>query len=202
MFGGKRGFLGHVCARTMFAVGAYNKVTRIEWSSVKRLVFVCRGNICRSPYASSRAKSLGLPVISFGLDAVEGMPADPVAAKNALMRGIDLSAHRSTRLQLPHLKCGDWVIVFEPRQLAELQRNFGNKCPATLLGIWARPIRPHIQDPYGRSDKYFQQCFSMIDRNIGELFDRLMRSRAPAVDDVSAFASREMNHNPREPKVD
>ncbi|MGA8161147.1 MAG: hypothetical protein WCB76_10090, partial [Acidobacteriaceae bacterium] len=72
-------------------------------------------------------------------------------------------------------------IVFEPAQLAEVRRRVGDRTPATLLGIWSRPIRPHIQDPYGRSDRYFQQCFSVIDANIAKLVERMARDGAPAV---------------------
>lgn len=185
LYGGKRGLLEHLRARMLYTLGAYGNVRDIEWSLVSRLVFVCRGNICRSPYASSRAQSLGLAAISFGLDAAEGAPANPVAAKNALTRGIGLSAHRSARMESNRLADGDWVIVFEPAQLAEVRRRLGNRTPATLLGIWSRPHRPHIQDPYGRSDRYFQQCFSVIDESIAQLFDSMVRGGAPAVRDAS-----------------
>ena len=190
LYGGKRGILEHIRARMLYTLGAYGNVRDIEWSSVRRLVFVCRGNICRSPYASSRAQSLGLAAISFGLDATEGAPANPAAAKNALTRGIDLSAHRSARMGSTRLIDGDWVIVFEPQQLAEVRRSVGNRSPATLLGVWSRPNRPHIQDPYGRSDRYFQQCFSVIDENIAELFGCMVRHRAPAAREASARIAR------------
>lgn len=190
LYGGKRGLLEHVRARALYALGAYGNLCDTEWPLVRRLVFVCRGNICRSPYASSRAQSLGLPAISFGLDAAEGTPANPAAAKNALMRDIDLSAHRSARIEPARLADGDWVIVFEPVQLAEVRHSIGNRLPVTLLGVWSRPVRPHIQDPYGRSDRYFQQCFSVIDESIRELLRRMVRHRAPAAREASARIAR------------
>ena len=190
LYGGKRGLLEHSRARLLYALGAYGNVRDVEWSLVRRLVFVCRGNICRSPYASSRAQSLGLPAVSFGLDAAEGAPANPAAAKYALTRGIDLSAHRSARMEPARLADGDWVIVFEPAQLAEVRRSIGHGLPATLLGVWSRPSRPHIQDPYGRSERYFQRCFSVIDENIAELFGRMVRGGAPATKNASARVAR------------
>lgn len=169
LYGGKRGILEHIRARALYALGAYGNVRDIEWPSVRRLVFVCRGNICRSPYASFRARSLGVSAASFGLDAAEGVPADPAASKNALSRGIDLSPHRSARIESSRLAEGDLVIMFEPGQLAEVRRRIGDGVPVSLVGVWSRPIRPHIQDPYGRSDRYFQQCFTVLDRCIFEL---------------------------------
>ena len=190
LYGGKRGFLEHVRARALYTLGAYGNLSDIEWPRVRRLVFVCRGNICRSPYASSRARALGLPAVSFGLDAAVGAPANPAAAENALRRGIDLSEHRSARMEPARLTDGDWLIVFEPAQLAEVRRSVGHRVPATLLGVWARPSRPHIQDPYGRSDRYFQRCFSVIDESIAELFGRMSRGGAPAARDASARLAR------------
>jgi protein-tyrosine phosphatase len=190
LYGGNRGILQHLRARAMYALGAYGTVRGIEWPSVRRLVFVCLGNICRSPYASVRAQSRGVSATSFGLDAAEGAPADPAASRNALLRGIDLSEHRSQRLASTRLTAGDLIIVFEPAQLAEVRRRFGVRTPAKLLGIWSRPSRPHIQDPYGLSDRYFQRCFSVIDDNVAKLAEYMARSGAPA-------ASREPTDIPR-----
>jgi len=181
LYGGKRGFLEHLRAWTLYALGAYRNVGAIEWSAVRRLVFVCKGNICRSPYACARARSMGVTAISWGLDASGGASADPSALKNALARGIDLSRHRSTRLESTRLVDGDLVILFEPVHRIEVRRRIGDGIPASLLGIWSRPLRPHIQDPYGQTDRYFQQCFAVIDANLAKLIEHMARSGAPAI---------------------
>lgn len=171
--GGKRGYLERVRTRALYALGAYRSARHIEWSSVTRLVFVCKGNICRSPYASARARLLGVPSASFGLAAAEGAPADPAASRTARSRGVDLSAHRSARRESCGTTDGDLLVVFEPSQLAEIRSDGFNRAPrVTLLGIWAQPVRPHIQDPYGRSDRYFEHCFSIIDANVAGLVGR------------------------------
>jgi protein-tyrosine phosphatase len=181
LYGGRSAFLQHVRTRTLYALGAYRSVRDIGWAAVERLAFVCKGNICRSPYACARARSLGVHAVSFGLDAADGSPADPAARQNALLRGMDLSGHRSTRLESARLTERDLVIVFEPKQITEVRRRVGDSTPANLLGLCSRPVRPHIQDPYGMSDRYFQQCFSVIDANIAALVGDMARSRAPAV---------------------
>lgn len=181
LYGGRRGLLGHVRARTLYALGAYRYVREIGWAAVGRVAFVCKGNICRSPYACARARSLGVEAVSFGLDAADGVPADATASKNALLRGMDLSAHRSARMDPSRLTDGDLVIVFEPQQITEIRRRIGDRARAALLGIWSRPIRPHIQDPYGMSDRYFQQCFSMIDANLAALVEHMARAGAAAI---------------------
>ena len=179
LFGGGRGLLEHVRARTLYGLGVYRKSRDIDWSAVRRLVFVCKGNVCRSPYACMKARALGAPAVSFGLEATPGRPADPTALKNALSRGIDLAAHRSMRMEPASIAGGDLVIVFEPSQLSEtIRMSIGQTPFVSLLGIWTSPERPHIQDPYGRRDRYFQQCFAVIDENVKEIVRRLPRSCA------------------------
>jgi protein-tyrosine phosphatase len=174
LYGGRRGYLEHVRARALYALGAYRSAREIDWAAVTRLVFVCKGNICRSPYASARARLLGVPSVSFGLDAADGAPADPAAWRTARSRAVDLSAHRSERGESCRISDDDLLVVFEPSQLGEIRRRHSDRMPrVTLLGIWAQPIRPHIHDPYGRSDRYFQRCFSIIDANIEELVRRM-----------------------------
>lgn len=175
LYGGKRGLLEHVRFRTLYAIGMYRDVSDVAWTSVRRFVFVCRGNICRSPYASGRARALGMPSVSFGLDAEDGALADPVASRNAARRNMDLSAHRSQRLDPSRISVGDLLIAFEPSQLNEIRRRCANQpSKVTLLGIWTPPVRPHVQDPFGRSDRYFEECFSVIDRNVCELVRRIV----------------------------
>jgi protein-tyrosine phosphatase len=181
MYGGKRGVLAHLRALTLYALGAYGGVDDVDWSSVRRLVFVCLGNICRSPYAEAKARLLGIASASLGLNAENGNSADPDAVNNASIRGVDLSAHRAARMDPDRLLDGDLVIVFESWQISEVRRRAGARVRVKLLGIWSTPKRPHIHDPYGHSDCYFQQCFSLIDTGLAELAAKMQRGAAPAV---------------------
>lgn len=173
-YGGYRGYLSHIKARALHALGAHRELATIDWTRVGRLVFVCRGNICRSPYAAARGRALGVPAISLGLEASEGAQANPSAARNALVRGLDLSHHRSAALEGSRIQGHDLLVVFEPWQLqAARQRCPHRELALTLLGIWSPPMRPHVHDPYGRGDRYFQECFELIDRNVAELARRV-----------------------------
>jgi len=163
-YGGRRAFAEHLLSRCKAAVGAYASSTEIDWRTARRLVFVCKGNICRSPYAAARARELGLQAISFGLEADDGTTADPLAVRNALARNLDLSSHRSARLVASGLRQGDVVLLFEPRHLTICRGVCGNVPEGiSLLGLWTQPMRPYISDPFGKSDRYFQECFSIID---------------------------------------
>lgn len=182
LYGGYWGYLSHLRALAAHALGAFRAFRDIEWSKVDRLVFVCKGNICRSPYASAKARSLGVPSVSFGLEASDGAPADSAAARNARARGVDLTDHRSTRVDPSCIGRSDLLVAFEPEQLRAWQRRCADRAlGVTLVGIWKRPIRPHVQDPYGRSDRYFQNCFSIIDTQVCELARRFFEWHQPAI---------------------
>lgn len=190
LYGGRRAYAAHLSARALYALGKFRSAENIAWDAIARLVFVCHGNICRSPYASARARALGVKAISFGLDASDGMHADESASQNALVRRLDLSIHCSARLRAPVLAQGDLIVVFEPGQLSRMrEKSIAGLAGITLLGIWTQPTRPYIHDPYGRSDRYFQSCFSAIDRNVQELVTRITAHQAPASD--SSFPHRE-----------
>ena len=177
-YGGKRGYLEHVQSRLLYSLGAYQRALRIEWAAVHRLVFVCKGNICRSPYAAERSRSLGVNAISYGLEAKEGSAADPAAIRNAGRRNIDLTQHRSSVYDSRALLETDLVIVFEPQQLADARRRIGSRAVSvTLLGIWSKPICPYIHDPYGLNDDFFQRCYAAIDTYLLEVI-RLLREAA------------------------
>lgn len=178
LYGGKFGYLEHLRTRSLYALGVYRGACEVEWTIVSRLVFVCKGNICRSPYASARARMLGVPSISFGLSAADGVPADRVAVRNAQLRGVDLSPHLSANMESCGVTDADLIVAFEPRQIIDVSRHCGTAKPQiTLLGVWGRRIRPHIQDPYGRNDRYFRECFSIIDNAVVELVSRMTEER-------------------------
>ena len=67
---------------------------------MKKILFVCTANICRSPMAQGLLEH-ALPqaqVRSAGLGALVGMPADAAAVRLMQERGIDISAHRATQI--------------------------------------------------------------------------------------------------------
>ena len=168
--GGAKGWLEHLQARTADALGLYRDQQRIDWPHIQRLVFVCKGNICRSPYGEARARSLGWRTLSMGLDARSGSVADPDAVAAAARRSIDLQPHRSLRFDPAHLAEGDLLLGFEAWHVAGIRKQVsGPSVAVALVGLWSTPRRPHITDPHGRSARYFDLCFDNIDTSLQAL---------------------------------
>ncbi len=178
-YGRRAGWLRHQAARTLDRLGAFARLRAVAWDEVERLVFVCQGNVCRSAYAEARARRLGLRAASFGLAARDGDSANGVAAARAAMRGVELAAHRATSAPAARLAPGDLLVAMEPAHLRALALVVPDR-PATLLGLWATPPRPHLEDPYGLSPAYFDTGVDGVDSALEEIARRASRARAPA----------------------
>ena len=173
-YGSRRGFALTYWHRFLYLLGRYREYRDIDWRSVERLVFVCKGNICRSAYAEAVARSLGLASISCGIDTVDGGPANEEAIRTAALKGIDLRAHQTTPLQSLNFEKGDLLIAMEPWQVEHLQQALGAGLCYTLLGLWGgRAVRPHIQDPFGASSVYFDNCFNYIEKSVYEVAKKI-----------------------------
>lgn len=165
-YGRKSGWLRHQLASLLDRVGAHAAMRQVDWAAVSRLVFVCQGNICRSAYAEARARQSGLVAASFGLGARDGDHANPIAQEVASKRGVDLGSHRAISREHFVPRPGDLLLPMERSHLSGLA---GLGAPVTLLGLWASPPRPHLEDPYGLSRDYFDTCFGVIDDALGRI---------------------------------
>jgi protein-tyrosine-phosphatase len=115
-----------------------------------KILFVCAGNICRSPFAEALARRLaterGLDVEfeSAGEIALDGdrCPRDAVAA--ARRHGIDLSTHRARRLRAEQKAAADEIVpLFD------------------------------VPDPIGRGPDAYRDAYEVLHERIDELLDRV-----------------------------
>lgn len=172
--GGKRALLRFGAFGVAAMLGAGRGYRRIDWPKVGRLVFVCNGNICRSPFAEAVARRRGFAATSAGIAATNGSPAAAQAIASATRFNIDLSSHQATHIGEFEFVSDDLVIGFEPVHLERLGAVLGDP-PSTqisLLAAWLRPPNLYIHDPYGASVDYFQRCFRRIERAVDALLDR------------------------------
>jgi protein-tyrosine phosphatase len=168
--GGRAAALRFAFHRLVSGIGGYRRYRDLDWGAVRRLVFVCSGNICRSPYAAERARARGFAVASFGIDAAGGKPANDMASVVARARGVDLSAHVSSRMQDFVPLDGDLLIAMEPRHLRAIRHMArpGN-VQVTLAGLWSDLRAPFLPDPYATNSRCFDFVFRLIDESLAQM---------------------------------
>lgn len=153
----------------------------IDGLRIGRVLVICHGNICRSPFAAhllARAQP-GLEVRSAGLAAAEGDPAEESARRIARRFGIDLGDHASHRVDGGDVDWADLVLGMEGHHAATLGRCWPLGAGKTLLLGDFLPAAPHrIDDPFGRDDSAFRATFETIELAVERLAARLAGARA------------------------
>lgn len=145
-------------------------IAACDLAKVRRLVFVCQGNVCRSAFAEAVARREGLATISFGLSTDGGQPANAAAREAAAKLGHNLDSHRTLTVEDYVFQEGDLLLAMETRQLRRIATNPRlAHLPRSLLGLWAEPPVPHIHDPFGLKDDYFLTCFRRIESAVCQL---------------------------------
>ena len=180
-FGTFRGFVRLVLGELEFLGGRLGPFVQIRPKAVKRLVFVCLGNINRSAFGHVVAESYGARVASLGLSTTTGAPAFEKAIAAAPVYGFDLTAHRATNFTDFKYQPGDLLLAMEVRHAHELIRRGIPADAIALLGHWSRPHRIHIHDPHLHTDQYFRTCFAIIHSAVANLIEELREGESPCL---------------------
>ncbi|WP_036171798.1 hypothetical protein [Massilia sp. 9096] len=178
-FGTFRGLVRLGLAYAELATGRLSAFQLRRPENVRRLVFVCHGNICRSAIAHRLALAEGLPVASLGLSTSTGASSPKQAVAAAARAQVDMSTHRATDFTDFEVQPGDLFLVMEVRQAHKLRRRLGARDDVyvCLLGMWGSPVMPHLHDPFTLSDAYFDTCFARVKTAVRRLGDALPHLR-------------------------
>jgi protein-tyrosine phosphatase len=180
-YGGKRAFLCNLMSLALLWVGGLKRYQAVDWSKVERLVFICKGNICRSPYAQAKVIAKGFPTFSCGLTAKSGVPADPRAVLFAAERNISLTSHRATHFREFTVRKGDLIVCMEMSHATTVAVSLPDQgTQLTLLGLWARPRRPWLFDPYNLDRCCWSMCLDIIDSAVDRILELIDRQRLEA----------------------
>lgn len=163
-FGTWRGLVRLALALAELAAGKLDSFKLQRPDAVRRVVFVCLGNICRSAYAHQVAVGQGLRTASLGLSTTTGAASPDEAVRGALRQGVEMQAHRATDWSDFVVEPGDLFLVMEVRQAHELRRRLNCRADVEvcLLGLWCDPATPHLHDPFTLSAAYFDTCFARV----------------------------------------
>jgi protein-tyrosine-phosphatase len=162
------------------------QAARLQLRNLKprSILFVCHGNICRSPFAAavftreSAAGTAGrISVASAGfMGPKRASPTKALAAGRR--RGVDMSAHRSALITEGSLRSADLVVVMSVDQARAVRARRGARSPRLLVlgDLDPSPItRRTIADPWGGSDFAFDASYDRIDRCVRELVRIIQR---------------------------
>ena len=157
----------------------------------RSVLFVCKGNICRSPFAERIAQRIaaerGLEHMMFGSAGVRApVPLSPPegAVRAAERFGVDLGSHRSQPISAELVATWDMIVVMEVWQLDALRKSaLGIRDRLFLLSSMGGAKAPkttgysavNIEDPYGGSLEGFVGCFERIERCIRGFFQDIGR---------------------------
>ena len=148
---------------------------------IKSILFVCLGNICRSPLAEGIAKNyikeknLNLVIESAGTGHwhVGEKPCEN-SIKVALLNGVDISNQKAQQVKKSDFKNFDLIVGLDDKNISNL-KNLGCKNPIKLgdFGFNGECVPdPYFFDGFEGFDKVFE----MIDVCVRNLIDEKVKS--------------------------
>ena len=146
---------------------------------MKSILFVCLGNICRSPVAATVAKHefarAGLDVIvdSAGTAGYHiGAPADSRSIASAKLAGYDARAHRARQLAASDFEKFDIILAMDNANLRELT----SRCPSNLrhkVDLFLRHAGVEstleVPDPYYGGEHDFRRVIELAQLGVKNL---------------------------------
>lgn len=143
-----------------------------------RVLFVCLGNICRSPTAHGllerRAADAGLDVEvdSAGTgDWHLGEPPHRGAQAVAVKNGLDIAGLRARKVRAEDFFDYDYIVAMDGQNLADLKalRPTGSRAKLTALMHYAARPDEDVLDPYGMGPDAFDGMYAQIEAGVDGL---------------------------------
>lgn len=149
-----------------------------------RVLFVCLGNICRSPLAEAifkhKLKQRGLEhkieADSCGTANYHiGDNPDPRTTANAKKNGVEIE-HCGRQLSVDDLEDFDYILAMDNSNFTNIHRILKDEKHKPKIQMM-RDYDPHgkgdVPDPYHGGEKNFQEVFEILDRTMDGFLDKL-----------------------------
>src|ERR1700677_4857263 len=147
---------------------------------MKTILFICTGNVCRSPMAEGLfRKATGgnheFRILSAGLGAIGGQP--PTSHSVIAMRelGIDISSHRSRALTSDLIRQADYIFGMTHGHVDTIGLLYPAAADKTFLlrefDDSVPPYEKDIPDPIGSSYDIYVHCREQIEQGIASLLE-------------------------------
>ena len=143
---------------------------------MKKILFVCTGNTCRSPMAEALFRlrigdEMQWEASSAGIYAGEGSPASANALEAMRELGIDLSEHRSKPLTAELIGSVDMIATMTAGHRFQILQDFpevGNRV-SLIKSFGTSKVPADISDPFGGSLGVYENTRDEIDRALSDL---------------------------------
>lgn len=149
-----------------------------------RILFICIGNLCRSPMAEAICKDiiardevlgrLGIRVSSAGTMKLNSAPATTEAIQVMTERGLDIGGHRSRIINRDILDAHDLILTMENAQKGRIVAEYpGTRDKVFLLSEYAG-ASGDIIDPIGEDINVYRSRATEIEKYLRIILARLV----------------------------
>jgi RpiB/LacA/LacB family sugar-phosphate isomerase len=145
---------------------------------MKTILFICTGNVCRSPMAEGLFRRAvhgrgEFRVLSAGLGAVNGQPPTPHSVTAMRELGIDISGQRSRQLTGDLVRQADFIFGMTHGHVDTIALMYPQAAEKTfLLREFDESLEPYekdISDPIGSPYQIYAGCRDQIEQGIASV---------------------------------
>lgn len=158
---------------------------------MKKIMFICSGNTCRSPLAEGLFKKYlkenNINDIDVSSAGVGAFPGDAVSINSILVaasRGVDISEHRARNINPEHLLTTDLFFCMSDSHKQVLLRH----CDESKIVVL------NVPDPYGRPIENYEECAKMLESHFPLILEKIQSTvtiREMTEDDINSIAELE-----------
>lgn len=153
---------------------------------MRSILFICLGNICRSPTAEglmlNHLAAAGLShltrVDSAGIGGWHtGDPPDRRAIAAARKKGVDLTPLRARQVQKGDFSDFELIVGMDRQNVADLRR-LAPKGSTARIGLFleeALGLPSEVPDPYYEDERAFDAVFDLCDRAVRAFIEKVER---------------------------
>lgn len=158
-------FIGGKIVSLILRRKSYKEQVIKKFCQAKTVLFVCKGNISRSPFAELLLKKHSeKTVLSAGYYPEENRQAPDVAVEVAAQWNVSLAEHRSRVLNESMIRQADIIFIFDYDNYIQVSRVYPTaKDKISFLGALCNSGNTYIQDPWGKDNGAFKEAYSKID---------------------------------------
>lgn len=147
---------------------------------MKKILFVCSGNTCRSPLAEGIARKIfkerlksPVTVFSAGSSAVDGMPASAEAVRVASRHGIDISDHQSRLLDSADVRNADLIVTMGEKHRSTVGVIDPGALSYTVVLTDFCEAGGGVPDPIGGGAEAYESAFELIEECVNNMAGQL-----------------------------